>query len=49
VESYGGNEYPLGSRVSSYIDVGKTPTVVVHMCTIRVEYYSIPCSTYYID
>jgi hypothetical protein len=45
----GGNEYPLGSRVACYIGVGKIPTVIVHMCTIRVEYYSIPYSTYYID
>jgi hypothetical protein len=49
VESLGGNEHLLGSHVACYIGVGKTPTVVVHMCTIRVEYYSIPCSTYYID
>jgi hypothetical protein len=45
----GGNEYPLGSRVACYIGVGKIPAVVVHMCTIWMEYYSIPCSTYYID
>jgi hypothetical protein len=49
VESLGGNEYLLGYRVACYIDIGKTATVVVHMCIIRVEYYSIPCSTYYID
>jgi hypothetical protein len=45
----GGNEYPMGSRVACYIGVGKTPTVAVYMYTIRVEYYSILCSTYYID
>jgi hypothetical protein len=37
----GGNEYPLGSRVVCYIDVGEAPMVAVHMCRWSTTLYRV--------